>query len=170
MLTRVALLVAYVASVVAANIVTTSWGLIPVGFGLLVPAGTYCAGLALSLRDALHEWAGLRWVWAGIALGTAVSIATSDGRIALASGAAFVLSETVDLAVYSRLRERGWRRALVASNVVGAIADTALFLWLAGFGLTAHALAGQVLVKAVFVTGTALLVAEGVRRVLGAVR
>lgn len=154
----------FVASVVAANIVTSNWGLVAAGFGLLVPAGTYCAGLALSLRDAVHRWAGVRWVWAAIAVGTALSYLMADARIAIASGVAFAVSEALDLFVYTSLRERGWRRALVASNIVGAVADTLLFLWLSGFGVTGHAVGGQLLVKAVWVTGTALVLAEVVRR------
>lgn len=158
------MITAYVSSVLAANIVTSNWGLVAAGFGLLVPAGTYCAGLALALRDAVHEWCGVRWVWAAIAAGTALSFGLADGRIALASGVAFALSEALDLFVYSRLRVKGWRRALLASNAAGAVVDTALFLWLSGFGITAAAMAGQLLVKTVWVATVALLIAEVVRR------
>lgn len=164
MSTRIALLAAYVGTVLLANIVTSNLGLIPAGLGLLVPAGTYCAGLALSLRDGLHEWAGLRWVWVGIAAGTALSFVLADGRIALASGIAFAMSELLDLAVYTRLRDRGWRKALLASNAIGAVVDTALFLWISGFGITQQAMAGQLLVKVVWVSLTALALTEVVRR------
>jgi uncharacterized PurR-regulated membrane protein YhhQ (DUF165 family) len=41
------------------------------------------------------------------------------------------VSETLDLAVYTPLRERNWLGALVASNVVGLVADSLIFLWLA---------------------------------------
>ena len=66
-------------------------------------------------------------------------------RFALASGVAFGVSELVDLAVYTPLRERGLLRAVAASNAVGLVADSALFLWLA-FG-SLDLLAGQVLGK-----------------------
>ncbi|MGW6445559.1 VUT family protein [Lentzea sp. NPDC055074] len=156
---------AYVGTVLLANIVTSQFGLIAAGFGLLVPAGTYTAALALSLRDAVQEFAGRSWVWVGIATGTILSVLVADGRIALASGAAFALSEFLDMVVYTRLRERSWRLALVSSNAVGSVADTMLFLWLSGFGLTATAVAGQVLVKAVWVTGVCLLLGELMRRI-----
>lgn len=159
-------MMAYVGTVVVANIVTSNFGLIPAGFGLLVPAGTYAAALALGLRDGLEEIAGLAWVWIGIAIGTLMSILTSDGRIALASGCAFAVSELMDLTVYSKLRARGWRRALVFSNAAGSIVDTVLFLWIAGFAVTAQSAGGQVLVKAIWVTGAALLFVEGMRRAL----
>lgn len=163
---KAVLFLTYVGVVLAANVVTTYWGLLPAAplLGLVVPAGTYFAGLALGLRDAIHEMAGVRWVWAGIAAGVVVSLLASDGRIALASGVAFALAEALDMLVYSKLRAKGWRRALVASNIGGAALDTALFLWLSGFGLTAEAWTGQMLVKAVWVTLAALGVAELIRR------
>ncbi|MFD4639406.1 VUT family protein [Lentzea sp. NPDC058436] len=167
-MTRLILLLtvaAYVGTVLLANIVTSQFGLIAAGFGLLVPAGTYTAALALSLRDAVQEFAGRSWVWVGIATGTILSVLVADGRIALASGAAFALSEFLDMVVYTRLRERSWRLALVSSNAVGSVADTVLFLWLSGFGLTVTAVAGQVLVKAVWVTGVCLLLGELMRRI-----
>jgi len=157
---------AYVGTVLLANVVTSQFGLVAAGFGLLVPAGTYTAALALSLRDAVQEFAGRSWVWIGIAAGTVLSVLVADGRIALASGAAFALSEFLDMMVYSRLRERSWRLALVSSNAVGSVADTVLFLWLSGFGLTATAVGGQILVKAVWVTGVCLLLGEVMRRIV----
>jgi queuosine precursor transporter len=149
-----------VASVAAANYLTSAYGLIPAGFGLLVTAGTYAAGLSLGLRDALHEAGGYRWVLAAIAAGVAVSLAVGDGRIALASAAAFALAEVLDLAVYTPLRRHGWRRAVVASNAAGAVADTVAFLSLAGFPLTFAAVGGQLLVKAVWMTLLALAVGQ----------
>lgn len=159
-----ALAVGLVASVALANVLTSHYGLIPAGFGLMVTAGTYAAGLSLGLRDALHSTGGIRWVLAAVAGGAVLSLFLGDGRIALASAAAFALAELADTAVYAPLRRRGWRRAVTASNVVGALADTLLFLWLAGFGVTASAVGGQLLVKAVWMTLLALAVGEVLSR------
>jgi uncharacterized PurR-regulated membrane protein YhhQ (DUF165 family) len=150
--------------VVAANIATTRFGLVSAGFGLLVTAGTYAAGLALSLRDALHDAGGIRWVMFAIGGGALLSLVLADGRIAIASAVAFLVAELLDLAVYAPLRRRAWRTAVVASNVIGAIADTFLFLALAGFPISPAAMGGQLLVKAVWVTAGFLAVAEVVRR------
>lgn len=154
------------ASVVLANVLTARLGLVSAGFGLLVTAGTYAAGFSLGLRDALDHAGGLRWVLTAIAAGVALSALFGSGRIALASAVAFGLGELVDLAVYRPLRRRGWRRALVLSNAAGGLVDTCLFLAVAGFGITGPAVAGQVVVKAVWVTGAALLAGEGLRRAL----
>lgn len=163
--TSAALLAAFlIGSVVLANWMTTHLGLVPAGFGLMVTAGTYAAGLALGLRDALHEAGGVRWVLAAIAAGAAVSLLLGDGRIAVASAVAFGLAELLDLAVYAPLRRRAWRTAVVASNAVGAVVDTFVFLTIAGFPLTGELVGGQLLVKAVWVTAAFLVVAEIVRR------
>src|SRR2546426_2327420 len=56
---RVVLLaVAYLAAIVLANWATAAHGLVPAGFGLLVTAGTYAAGLTLAVRDAVQDAAG----------------------------------------------------------------------------------------------------------------
>lgn len=156
--------VALIATIAAANWLVSTFGLIGAGFGLLVPAGTYAAGLALGLRDALHDAGGIRWVLGTIAAGIALSALLGDGRIALASAVAFGVAELLDLAVYTPLRDRQWHTAVAASNAVGAIADTVLFLTIAGFGLTWAAVGGQLLVKAVWTTAAFLLVAVVVRR------
>lgn len=150
--------------IAAANWLTSTYGLVPAGFGLLVPAGTYAAGLALALRDVLHDTGGIRWVLAAITAGIGLSLLLGDGRIAIASAAAFALAELLDLAVYAPLRRRHWRTAVVASNAIGAVADTLVFLTIAGFPLTWETVAGQLLVKAVWVTAGFLAVAEVVRR------
>jgi uncharacterized PurR-regulated membrane protein YhhQ (DUF165 family) len=60
--------------------------------------------------------------------------------------------------VFRQLRRRTLAGAVAASNAAGAVVDTLVFLPLAGFGLTAAAVGGQLLVKAGWLTGAALLV------------
>lgn len=163
---RIAVATVLAGSVLLANWLTTHYGLVGAGFGLLVPAGTYAAGLALGLRDALHQLGGIRWVLAAIAVGAGLSALTGDGRIAVASALAFAVAELLDLLVYVPLRRRGWRRAVVGSNVVGAFVDSVLFLAVAGFPLTGQAVGGQLLVKAVWMTLLALAVGEVAARAL----
>lgn len=136
----------YVACATAANVITARYGLVHVG-PLLVAAGTVTAGLALLLRDWVHDTAGVRAVLVCIAAGTALSAATAGVQLAVASGVAFTVSELVDLAVYAPLRRRTVAGAVLLSNTVGAVADSVLFLALAGFGLSAAAVSGQVAVK-----------------------
>ena len=119
--------------------------LIPVAPGLMAPSGVLMIGLALALRDALQEVAGRRVVLACVMAGALLSLAFSPAVLAMASAAAFLLSELADWAVYDRLRRWGMVLAVVLSGVVGAVADSLLFSWLA-FGTPKWA-AGLVLAK-----------------------
>jgi uncharacterized PurR-regulated membrane protein YhhQ (DUF165 family) len=123
--------VVFLLSIVGANALTARYGLVPVGLGLYATAGTYAAAAALSVRDVLHDAGGARLVLFLIVVGAGLSWVLSTPALALASGAAFALSETADMLVYTPLRQRGYVRAALASNVVGAVVDTAVFLWLA---------------------------------------
>jgi queuosine precursor transporter len=82
----------YIGTIFAANWALATFGLIPVGFGLLAPAGVLFAGLALSLRDRVQDALGRRATLAAILFGALCSALVSP-RLALASGAAFLLSE-----------------------------------------------------------------------------
>jgi uncharacterized PurR-regulated membrane protein YhhQ (DUF165 family) len=148
-------LAAYIGTVIAANWAVHHYGIVSVGFGLLAPAGVYFAGLAFTLRDVTQETLGRYAVLAAIAVGALASYFVSDGRLAVASMVAFGLSELADYAVFSPMRRRGWLRAVVISNIVGLVADSILFLWIA-FGSLAF-LEGQLVGKALM-TGAAVAV------------
>lgn len=139
-------LVGYVATILAANYVTTRYGMVPVGFGLEATAGTYLIGALFVLRDYIQDRAGKRAVFAAIAVGALLSFLVSDPFIAVASVTAFVVAEVIDFAIYTPLRKRGYIRAAVASNFVGSVLDTVVFLAVAGFPIAA-AFTGQVVGK-----------------------
>ncbi len=157
-------LTAYITAIVAANVTTQHYGFVPMGFGFTATAGTYAAGLALLLRDAVQDYAGTRWVFAGIAAGAALTALTAPS-LAVASAVAFLLAELLDMAVYTPLRERGWARAALASGIVGAVVDTLAFLALASFPLTAQTVGGQLVGKALWATAVPVLAVIAVRQV-----
>jgi uncharacterized PurR-regulated membrane protein YhhQ (DUF165 family) len=134
----------YVACVVLANLAIILFGPVPVGFGLIAPAGVFFAGLAFSARDWVQERAGSRAVVVAILVGALLSAGLSP-RLALASGIAFLVSEFADFAVYTPLRRRSVWWAIALSNTVGLVVDSVLFLSLA-FG-SLEFLAGQVVGK-----------------------
>ena len=129
-------------SILAANYVTTDYGFIPIGFGLEATAGTFFAGFALAARDAINDAWGRLAVVIVILMGTVVSFLLAVPEIAVASAVAFLLAEFLDFAVYVPIRSRAsfgdkkWALAVTASNVVGSIVDTVVFLGIA-FGLSA---------------------------------
>lgn len=137
-------LVLYAAAIVGANWLLVTFGLVPIG-PVLVPAGTFAAGLVFGLRDLVHRDLGARWALVAIVIGALLSALLSPA-LALASAVAFLLAELLDLLVYTRLLRRGWTTAVVGSNVVGSVVDTTVFLLLAGF-FAWPALVGAVIVK-----------------------
>lgn len=148
---------AYIITIVAANWLTAHYGLVPIGFDLMVTAGTFAAGFALIARDAVQLGSGRVACVVAILVGALVSAWTATPAIAVASGVAFLVSELVDMGVFTRIYPRSLPAAVVVSSVVGAPVDTVLFLHLAGFPLTWQAVLGQFLVK----TALALVVAGG---------
>jgi len=124
-------LVAYVGFIFGANWAIQRFGVVPVGFGLVAPAGVYFAGGVFVARDIVQLTLGKRIVLAAILVGAGFS-ALISARLAVASGVAFFVSETADYAVYTPLAERGRIvLAVLLSDTVGLALDSALFLYLA---------------------------------------
>lgn len=147
--------IVYVAGVVLANVLTEQFGLVSVGFGLVTTAGTYAAAIVLIARNLSQDEIGRRAVLLLMLAGVVLSWWLASPQLAVASGVAFALSEAADMAVYTPLRKRGRSRSLAAASVVGAVVDTSVFLYLAGFPLSAAP--GQLIVKAGMGLAAALL-------------
>ena len=135
---RFAVLALYVATVPLANWMVGNVGacdhgpcVVPVGFGLYAPSGVLVIGAALVLRDWLQELMGVRWTLAAICLGVLASALLAPPALVIASALAFAIAETLDLLVYTPLRRQNMVFAVIASGVVGALADSAVFLWVA---------------------------------------
>ncbi len=120
--------------------------LIPVAPGITAPSGVLMIGLALVLRDMTQRRLGLGWAVAAIVGGAVLSILVAPPALVVASGAAFLLSELADFAVYTPLQRRRLILAVLASSTVGLVIDSAVFLYLA-FGNLDY-FAGQVIGKA----------------------
>lgn len=138
-------LAVYVLTIVGANWAIATFGLVPVGFGLVAPAGVYFVGLAFTARDMTQEYLGRWWSLAAILIGAGLSYFVSP-QFAIASGLTFLVSETADFLVYTPLRKRHWLAAVATSNTVGLVLDSMLFLYLA-FG-SLDFLLGQIVGKA----------------------
>ena len=148
--------IGYVLIILAANYAIIHWGrapafpggpyTVPVWPGIDAPSGVLFAGLAFTLRDLTQEWLGRKVVLVAIVLGALLSYwVTSNRDLAVASGVAFLFSELADFAVYQPLRERRWLAAVAASNLVGLVIDSILFLQIA-FG-SLDFIEGQIIAK-----------------------
>jgi uncharacterized PurR-regulated membrane protein YhhQ (DUF165 family) len=154
----------YLATIPTANWLTARYPAAPVAPGVLAPAGVYVVGLTLVMRDVSRELAGRTPAAMAMAGGVVLSSWTANETVATASAAAYALSESLDFAVYERLRKHGFTIALAISNAAGLIADSLLFLSLA-FG-SLHYLPGQLIGK-IWMTGVAvalLLLRDRLRR------
>ena len=84
-----------------------------------------------------------RVVYAGFVLAVALSVVLATPRIAIASGAAFLLAQLLDISIFARLRDRAWWLPPFVSSVISSGLDTAIFFSVAfycgavpGLGLT----------------------------------
>lgn len=126
----------YLAAIVVANLTVAYFGPSVVILNAFV-----LIALDLTARDKLHElWHGqhlARNMALLIACGSILSAALDYAAlpVALASFAAFALSETADTFVYTHLEDSGWYWKVNGSNVVSAAVDSVVFLsLLASFG------------------------------------
>lgn len=153
----------YLLGIVAANVLTERFGLVPVGFGLVTTAGTYAAAWVIVSRNFAQDAIGRVGVIALMVVGAALSWWLASPALAVASLTAFALSETADMLIYTPLRRRGRSRAVAVASIVGGVIDTFVFLAIAGFPI-AQAAPGQLVVK-VGMALLAALVLRGVRAV-----
>lgn len=129
----------YVALAILANWLASRYIVtVPFTGGLVAPAGVFCIGGVLVLRDWFQQltslWRSLALVYiagiasylAGVAFGW-----TSLQKIAVASLVAFTVSETLEAAVFTPLRNRSLTAGVAASSIVGNAVDSWLFLTLA---------------------------------------
>ena len=149
-----AYLVAFILTIPAANWMIGNVGavcpenspcLIPVGFDVMAPSGVIMVGLALVLRDLVQRRLGKLWALGAIVVGALLSALIAPQALVLASGAAFLVSELADFAVYTPLQRKRLVLAVFMSGVVGLVVDSILFLQLA-FG-SLDFLSGQIIGK-----------------------
>ena len=130
---------AMAAIVIASNILVQFL----VGNWLTWGAFTYpFAFLVTDIVNRLHgPRAARRVVAAGFAVGLLCSFVGSqvEGpfgplvslRVAIGSGAAFLVGQLLDIAVFNRLRAGSWWRAPFVSSVLGSLLDTVIFFTIA---------------------------------------
>lgn len=90
-------------------------------------------------------------VYVGFVLAVALSIVLATPRIAMASGAAFLVAQLLDIRIFARLRDRAWWLPPFVSSVISSGLDTAIFFSFAfycgalpGLGLTISDMLGSV--------------------------
>lgn len=152
-------IVFYLLSIVIANVVTARFA--PLEFGIfLVPMGTLFVGATFIFRDLVqnHYGRAKTYVFILIALFLSAVVSFSLGdtlMIVAASAFSFVIAETADTEIYTRLKlPMAWR--VFYSGIVGGLLDSVVFVIIglsplgAGFlpwEAVPAAIVGQVIVK-----------------------
>jgi len=83
---------------------------------------------------ALGPQVARRVAFAGFAIAVVVSLALGPWRIALASGAAFIVAQLLDIGVFNRWRQQSWWKAPLIGSLIASVFDTAVFFFLAFAG------------------------------------
>ena len=105
------------------------------GLGEILTWGAFTYPIAFLITDLTNRSFGVRTarqlVLIGFVLAFVVSIWLASPRIALASGAAFLFAQLLDVKIFDRLRHGKWWRAPFISTFCGSILDTIIFFSLA---------------------------------------
>ena len=139
MLARFALaILAMVAVVTASNILVqfpVQADLGPVHLGDILTWGAFTYRCAFLVSDLTNRYDGPRRARAVVLVGFAVALCLSaylsTPRIAIASATAFLVGQLLDIAVFSRLRNRFWLVPPLSASLIGSLIDTAIFFSLA---------------------------------------
>ncbi|UTS79009.1 queuosine precursor transporter [Phaeobacter piscinae] len=135
-------ILAMAAVVVASNI------LVQFLFGQWLTWGAFTYPIAFLVTDVTNRVYGTsparRVVLAGFVVGVICSLIGTQImgefgplvtlRIAIASGLAFLTAQLLDVSIFAALRNGAWWRAPLASTLIGASVDTALFFSIAFSG------------------------------------
>lgn len=125
-------LVGFVLTIPAANVTLNHFGFVDIPWLGPVASGVAWVGLAFVLRDVAQLFLGRWWTLPAIGVGVALSWWLATPALAVASAAAFGLSELLDWAVYTPLAESGrFTTGVIVSGYVGAFVDSTVFLWIA---------------------------------------
>jgi len=102
--------------------------------------GAFSYPVAYFVTDVCNRTSGpalaRRVAWVGFSVGLIFSALLAPVRIAVASGAAFIISQLLDVAVFNRLRRASWWKAPLFGSAAASVVDTAIFFSVAFAGST----------------------------------
>ncbi len=133
----------YLSSILLANWLVNKFGIVAWG-PLVFPAGAIAIGLTFSARDYVQKYYGKWgcWFWMGCAC---IITYLVNPQLALASVAAFSISELIDWAIFT-FTKLSFKKRIILSNLFSTPADSILFVTIA-FGFGWPAIIGQTIVK-----------------------
>ncbi|SDG12867.1 queuosine precursor transporter [Pelagibacterium luteolum] len=100
--------------------------------------GAFTYPLAFLVNDLTNRHFGpaaaRKVVFVGFAIAVVMSIVLASPRIAIASGAAFLVAQLLDTQIFDRLRTARWWKGPLTSSITGSVIDTVLFFGIAFAG------------------------------------
>lgn len=97
--------------------------------------GAFTYPVAFMVNDLTNRHFGptaaRKVVLVGFAIAVAMSVLLASPRIAMASGAAFLVAQLLDTQIFHRLRAARWWKGPLASSIAGSVVDTLLFFSIA---------------------------------------
>ena len=116
-------------------------------FGLneILTYGAFSYPIAFLITDIANRFYGKmvarKIVYVGFAIGISFTLLFSTNftdlisiRIALGSGAAFLVAQLLDVYIFDKLRKKVWYVAPLTSSIIGSTIDTFLFFSIAFYG------------------------------------
>jgi len=104
---------------------------VPLPHGGEWPPLAIVTGLILVVRDLAQREVG-HYIFVPLAIGIAISFAMAPAEIALASAAAFAISESIDWALFTFLKKPLSKRIFLSAGISSPI-DSTVFIFLASF-------------------------------------
>ncbi len=139
MFARFAAAVAAMVVVVTASNILVQYPVVadlgPIHLGDILTWGAFTYPFAFLVSDLTNRHDGPRQarivVLIGFVVALGISFFLATPRIAIASGAAFLVGQLLDIAVFQRLRNRYWLIPPLSASLFGSLLDTAIFFTLA---------------------------------------
>jgi len=107
----------------------------PIHLGDLLTWGAFTYPFAFLVSDLTNRFDGPGRARVVVVIGFAVALCLSaflaTPRIAIASATAFLVGQLLDIAVFSRLRNRFWLVPPLSASLLGSLLDTAIFFSIA---------------------------------------
>jgi queuosine precursor transporter len=133
-----AAIAAMVVVVTASNILVqypVAFDLGPVHLGDLLTWGAVTNPIAFLVTDLTNRYDGPNRARLVVVIGFVVALALSfylaTPRIAIASASAFLVGQLLDIAIFSRLRNRFWLVPPLTGSLLGSLIDTLIFFTIA---------------------------------------
>lgn len=133
----------YLLSILLANWLVHRFGIIDLEW-IMFPAGAVAIGLTFSARDFVQRYYGRWGCWIWMITACIITYFVNQ-KLAMASVAAFLCSETIDWILFT-FTPYSFRKRIMISNVISTPIDSIVFVTIA-FGWFWPAVWGQALVK-----------------------